>query len=101
MKNYLLSISYHNEQVATATYKQLAETMLLDPCEVLVLDNNCPLVKDKTFLETLCKKYGFIYLNAGKNLGLAGGWNYLISQLPPDCDRVILLDGDGFPVTIN
>lgn len=101
MKNYLLSISYHNEQVTESTYRQLVETMQIDPCEVYVLDNNCPLVRDKNFLKNLCDKYEFKYFNAGTNLGLAGGWNFLINQLPDDCDRMILFDGDGYPVTLN
>lgn len=99
--SYLLTISYHNQQIAETTYRQLVKTMSQEPCQVLLLDNNCPLMSDKNYLPNLCKELGFIYHNAGKNLGLHDGYNYLISNLPEDADRYILFDGDSYPITEN
>lgn len=99
--NYVLSVCYHSELIAETTYRNLAARMVTDPCKVIVLDNNSPLVKDKTALKRLCDELGFQYENVGKNLGLHNGYNHLISLLPSDCDRVILFDGDAWPVTTD
>lgn len=96
---YLLTISYHNEKVAEATYQNLHNTMKNKPCKVLLLDNNCPLMRDKNFLKDLCTRLGFEYHNAGSNLGLHDGYNYLITKLPKGATRFILFDGDSYPVT--
>lgn len=97
--NYIVSISYHREEIARASYSQLVKTMVTDPCHVILLDNNCPLCIDKDFLPNMCSEYGFTYLNAGENLGLHNGYNYAMGYLPDDCERFIIYDGDMFPET--
>lgn len=58
-------------------------------------------MKNKDFLKDLCKREGFEYYNAGSNLGMHHGYNYLISKLPKDCKVFVLYDGDSWPVTEN
>lgn len=96
--SFILSISFHNEKIAEQSYKQLYDT-IVDKSNVFILDNNYPLLKDKDFIKNICKKYGFTYFNAGHNLGLHEGYNYLITQLPKECDTFICYDGDSYPVT--
>lgn len=97
--NYLLTISFHNEQIADISYEQLIKTTSTEPCKVLLLDNNYPLLKNKDHIKNICKKYDFEYFNVGRNIGDHEGYNYLIKQLPNNCDRYILYDGDSYPIT--
>ena len=95
----ILSISYHNEATAKRSYEQLAETTKENPMPVYVLDNNYPLIKDTMFIPNLCERLGFIYVNAGENLGLQGGYNFLLEIVKELNSNVIMYDGDSYPVT--
>lgn len=91
----ILTISYHNEAISEIAYKQLNNTCSGTP--VYLLDNNYPLTKDKDHVRNICDKYGFKYFNAGENLGLHEGYNYLAKQC--DDEIIILYDGDSYPIT--
>ncbi len=64
----------------------------------LFLDQNYPLDKDANSaeLKSICDALGIEYLNAGRNLGLHEGFNYVLRSidLKPD-DVVIALDPDS------
>ncbi len=91
--NYILSISFANERVAEKSYENLAETSGDE--QVIILDNHYPL-RRQFVLKDICERYRFHYIDAGYNMGLYDGWNFLLETLPMECKSVILHDGDNF-----
>ncbi|NDC22511.1 MAG: hypothetical protein EBZ49_00050 [Proteobacteria bacterium] len=79
-----------------SSFKQLYQTKILN-WEHHVLDQHYPLneKENRDSLKAMCKDYGAILHDAGKNLGLHEGVNYLIRQSKPDI--VIGYDPDSFP----
>jgi hypothetical protein len=72
--------------------------MVTNPLPVLMWDNCYPM-NWVGFGDDIADKYGFKYHTDGENIGLYAAWNALLSELPDDCEKVILYDGDNFPVT--
>lgn len=94
--NYILSVSFANEKVATKSYENLHETSADE--QVIVLDNNYPMrrANGRNWLRHLCERLRFVYIDAGYNMGLYDAYNHLINTLPDKCESVILHDGDHF-----
>ena len=92
--NYILSVSFANEKVATRSYENLSETSADE--QVIVLDNHYPIHRQngRNWLRDLCDKLRFRYIDNGYNMGLYDGYNFLLTELPQDCKGVILHDGD-------
>jgi len=95
--NYLLTVAFANQKVLAASYEQLSRTMVTKPLPVLMWDNCYPM-NWVGFGADLADKYGFKYLTDGENIGLYDAWAQLLAQVPKDCEKVILYDGDNFPL---
>jgi len=91
----ILTVSYASEKIATESYARLVETMVTDPCEVVLFDNHYPLNR-KYFMVELCEKYGFLYNSFGKNIGAYDAYNYLLGLC--EARKAILYEGDNFPI---
>lgn len=100
--NYILSVSYANEQVTRTCYTNLAAQLYRTakdfPCEVIVFDNRYPL-NEPTMLPKLCSELGFMYQTVQQNIGVYHSYNVLLKRLPEYCQSVILMDGDTFVET--
>lgn len=100
MKSYLLTVAYANEKVLEQSYEQLRRTMVTDPLPVLAFDNCYPL-NWIGFMADLCVRRNFQYYTHGENVGLYQAWEYLLAKIPADCEKVILYDGDNFPLSAD
>ncbi len=94
--NYILTVSFANETVTAKSYQRLVDT-IRQPYKVLLWDNHYPL-NSPDFLDKLCKTYKFERYTLGINIGLYAAWNCLLAYLPDDVEKVILFDGDNYPI---
>jgi len=95
----IITISYHNEATVKRSYEQLAKTIKDTPMQVVLLDNNYPLIKDNGFVYKVCQDLGFTYLNLGENIGSPLGYKYLLDFIEGKTNKVVTYDGDSFPIT--
>lgn len=70
--------------------------MVTDPLPVMMFDNCYPMNWIGHGHDLSVRK-NFQYFTHGVNVGLYKAWEYLLSKIPDDCEKVILYDGDNFP----
>lgn len=58
-------------------------------------------VKNEAELREICWAYEIQWHDAGRNLGLHEGWNYVMGQIEQDYDAYIGFDPDSYPLTIG
>jgi hypothetical protein len=97
----ILTLGFMDSGIIEKSFSQLYATK--NPVlktEHHVLWQHYPINKDRNFdeLKSICKKYGAILHDAGKNLGLHDGFNYLVraARCGPG-DIVIGYDPDSYP----
>lgn len=67
----------------------------------VLLDQHYPVDKEqnRSAVRALCDELGIEVMDAGRNLGLHVGFNYVLDQLNPAADDIIIAyDGDSTPV---
>lgn len=97
--NYILILGFANGKTATRTLIELEKTRTSD-ATVVILDQHYPMQEMTPFWKTWAKSLGGIYLDAGKNLGLHEGLNYMCKALDmKPSDKVIGFDPDTLPQT--
>lgn len=98
----VISLAFMNSEIIKESFARLYKSKNPDlPIEHHVLYQHYPLDQEANYLKLLelQKKYGFQLHDAGKNLGLHGGFNYLFDKLNPGLEEVIIgYDPDSFPV---
>lgn len=106
MKTLILSMAYCNSKVFRSGMHTLRETVDFKATNArhVILNQHYPLEPEsmKLSIATYAAKYPSttLVLDAGKNLGLHGGLNYMLTQLAPgldDDDVIVGLDPDEAP----
>jgi hypothetical protein len=92
----IFTILYNNYKVINRSLTKLRETNVCN-YPIVALDNHFPLLK-KAQKTRLKNKFNLTILDAGENLGLSGGYNYIIDKYPL-VDYAILYDCDSNPET--
>lgn len=95
-KTMIFTILYNNYRVINRSLTKLRETNTLN-LPIVALDNHYPTLT-KAYKTRLKKKFNLTILDAGENLGLSGGYNYIIEQYP-ELKHAILYDCDSNPET--
>jgi len=92
----IFTILYNNYKVIKRSLTKLRKTDSLG-LPIIALDNHYPTLTkgQKTRLKNM---FDLTILDAGENLGLSGGYNYIIEQYPEE-DYAILYDCDSNPET--
>jgi hypothetical protein len=102
MKIYMVSLAFVPARIAIESMKQIYATIGDIKFEHHILQQHYPIAKDLNdrLLYTLFDHYDCNVHDLGKNIGLSGGYNYLINRLNlKDDDLVIGTDLDVYPVT--
>jgi len=96
----VLTLGFMKWQIIDKSFEQLYRTSTIE-WEHHVLDQHYPLNEkiNRDSLKSICNEYGATLHDAGKNLGLHEGINYLIEQTNPTV--VIGYDPDSFPIRIG
>lgn len=92
----IFTILYNNYKVINRSLGKLRETNVCN-YPIVALDNHYPRLS-KAQKTRLKNKFNLTILDAGENLGLSGGYNYLIEKHPL-VDYAILYDCDSNPET--
>ena len=104
MKTYVLTMAYGSPECFRAGMQRFRET-LQDPGDLthIILDQHYPL-RHKELQEAIAEykasaPYTVHWFDAGKNLGLHEGLNYMISHIPAEHDEALIigLDQDENP----
>lgn len=99
----MISTAFVPARIAIPSVQQIKKTIGLD-VNWRILQNHYPIneqLNDK-LLQVLFEHNGISVYDAGQNLGLSGGLNYLLSTIPlQDDDIVLATDLDVWPVTSN
>lgn len=96
-----ISLCYNPPAVIEASIDQFYATTVVETQHLLV-DQCWPLEREamEAVFQRLSQKYGCEVLRPGKNLGLARGFNWALSERPfPRNGMVIGYDPDSWPVT--
>jgi hypothetical protein len=103
---HLLMLGFNNTITIERTLSKYRETSLASRYHKLwILNQHYPLPSKEIFnrdLNNLAIKYNATLLDAGSNLGLSAGFNYLLDRIcwSPD-DTIIGFDPDTNPCTMN
>lgn len=92
----IFTILYNNYKVINRSLSKLRKTNVID-LPIVALDNHYPTLT-KAQKTRLKNKFDLTVLDAGENLGLSGGYNYLIEQYS-ELEYAILYDCDSNPET--
>lgn len=92
----IFTLLYNNYKVINRSLTRLRETNTLD-LPIVALDNHYPTLK-KAQKTRLKNKFNLTIFDAGENLGLSGGYNYLINA-HHELKQAILFDCDSNPDT--
>jgi len=97
----VVTLGFMNWRIISESFKQLYATKTAE-WKHLVLDQHYPLneKENRDNLKAICKDYGAELFDAGKNLGLHNGVNYLLSKAKGS-EIVIGYDPDSFPNRIG
>jgi hypothetical protein len=99
--NYIFILGFANAATATRTLSQLEKTKVSD-ATVVILDQHWPMQDMSEFWKSWVKSLRGIYLDAGKNLGLHEGLNYMCKTLQvKPTDKVIGFDPDTYPINVG
>jgi hypothetical protein len=97
--NYILILGFANRPTAERTLAEFMRTKTSD-AQVVVLDNHYPGMSD--FWLSWCTENDAMYIDAGKNLGLHHGLNFMLKQLgAKKGDKIIGFDPDTNPETVG
>lgn len=96
MTTSIIILLYGNHKAIERGFEAIYRTKKSD-FPVYVLNNHYPLWPEG-FAEGLQKQYGFEMLDAGRNVGLAGGLNFMLKNTPYT-DLNLLMDCDAVPLT--
>lgn len=102
MRVVLASCMFAPVDIITESYAQMQRTMSGQEVEKYFLNQHWPIKKASTIeaYKELAKTHGAHFLDAGKNLGLHHGYNYIFEQAQlKDEDVVICYDPDLWPLT--
>lgn len=102
-KVYIISLGYNNAAVMKAGIGRMYETMALKPEEFthVILDQHYPIRRSEVLnlFDGFRKNYGATVMDAGSNLGLHHGWNWVCDRLPLEEEDVVIgYDPDSWPV---
>lgn len=92
----IFTLLYNNYKVINRSLAKLRKTNTLD-LPIVALDNHYPTLT-KSQKTRLKNKFDLTILDVGENLGLSGGYNYLVEQ-HPKLEKAILYDCDSNPET--
>jgi hypothetical protein len=96
---WTLILGFANAETANRSL-QLFETTRKSDSKVLILDNHYPESLKPPDWKAWAKRLGGEYLDAGRNLGLHNGLNWMLSQVGATrSDAVIGFDPDTCPLT--
>lgn len=103
MKVWTISLAYMDAEIISESIARYYETKApgVETVHALV-DQHWPVGAGlhRAKLRKIAAKYGLVYLDPGKNLGLHHGFNWALSQFSiPDNAMVIGYDPDSYPVT--
>lgn len=103
MTTYVITMCFNRPDIIMESLAQCRATIGDIDYRHILIDNYYPLPNKADNHRTLCKLHGtakYEVLDAGRNLGLHGGFNWACAQLPlKDDDIVIGYDPDSYPVT--
>lgn len=105
MKTYIITLGFVPARIWEKCCKRVYDSRNKDlEIEHLFLYQHYPLEKDenKKRLQEICDIYGIHWLDAGKNLGLHKGFNFVLEQLRCRLnhkDVIIGLDPDTYPLS--
>lgn len=96
----VLTLGFMNWKIIARSFEQLYRTKTIE-WDHLVLDQHYPLneKENRESLKAICEEHGATLFDAGKNLGLHEGINYLLKQT--QAQAVIGYDPDSFPLKIG
>ena len=95
----MITLGFGNPQVLEQTFSLIDETRTLD-IPWYILNNHYPLPSKSevdSWLKANASKYKYSVLDAGKNLGLHGGINWLDAQVFNAGDHMLAVDPDTLP----
>jgi hypothetical protein len=98
MSNYVYTLGFNNKRVADRSFKIFEQTRTSD-AKICVLNQHYPGVEAE-YWKNWAESLGGVFLDAGENLGLHEGLNYISRQINVQpTDKVIGFDIDCNPVT--
>lgn len=100
---WVLTCCYNRADIAQEALAQIYKTKKLGGAgwTHVFLNQHYPFDKKNNTkkIRDLCVKYGGLWMDAGKNLGLHDGLTYMFNNLPvKDTDYVIMIDLDNYPI---
>lgn len=104
MRKIVITLGYVNARVFIPSMYQFYKTFGVPygQFEHHFLNQHYPVDKarNEVFLKTICKEHRIEWHDHGSNLGLAGGFNRMLSDLSPsESDLIVGLDPDTYPVS--
>lgn len=102
MKIYAITLCHNAPDVVEESIEQFYRTVMFKPEAHGLLDAYWPLDKSGTsdVIDRMCEKHGCLKFDAGKNIGLHHGFNYVFEQMKIPRDAIVIgYDPDSYPTT--
>lgn len=104
MKVWIFSMCFNRPEVIRDSLAQLRATTTAGG-QIVMLDQHYPLPsshENTLALLDIAREHGALYLNAGRNLGLARGFNHMLHTVGVEPEDVVIgYDPDCYPETVG
>lgn len=101
----VISLAFMNSDIIEKSFDRLYETKNPDlPIDHHVLFQHYPINKEENLrkLQDICRKHNIVLHDAGRNLGLHEGFNFLFRKLNPDPSEIVIgYDPDSYPIGVG
>ncbi len=102
MAVFAITMAFMNYRIIAKSLQAYQDTKNVDlPVKLYILNNHYPLNyrENQTVLKELARHHGATLLDAGQNLGLHDGFNYVVDKIKPDENDILIgYDPDSLPL---